>query len=75
MTKIIKEFSIGPNWEDKEWMIRICSELRFKRKQNKDTLLDMEILEVLERGLKERRVKEKEGEYWDTLWDCIDKTK
>ena len=75
MTKIIKEFSLGPNWEDKEWMTRICSELRFKRKQNKDTLLDMEILEVLERGLKERRVKEKEVEYWDTLWDCIDKTK
>ena len=75
MTKISKEFSTGPNWEDKDWMTRICSELRFKRKHNKDTLLEMEILEVLERELKERRVEEKEVEYWDTLWDCIDKPK
>ena len=75
MTKIRKEFSIGPNWEDKEWMTRICSELRLKRKHNKDSLLEMEILEVLERELKERRVEEKEIEHWDTLWDCIDKTK
>ena len=75
MTKIREEFSMGPNWEDKEWMTRICSELRFKR--NKDTLLEMEILEVLERGLKERRVREKEVEDWDKLniWDCCDKTK
>ena len=75
MTKIRKEFSTGPNWEDKEWMTRICSELRFKRKHTKDSLLEMEILEVLERELKERRVEEKEVEHWDTLWDCIDKTK
>lgn len=77
MTKIRKEFSKGPNWEDKEWMTRICSELRFKRKHNKDTLLEMEILEVLEKGLKERRVKEKEVEDWDKLniWNCVDKIK
>ena len=70
MTKIREEFSMGPNWEDKEWMTRICSELRFKRKHNKDTLLEMEILEVLE-----RRVREKEVEDWDKLniSDCIDK--
>ncbi len=77
MTKIRKEFSIGPNWEDKEWMTRICSELRFKRKTKKYNLLEIEILEVLERELKERRVEEKEIEYWDKLniWGCIGKTK